>query len=111
MRFKLVFPSLGRRARAGDQPPDDDSLVPQFVDIVDNRWGPDVHSFIIISNYFEFYLYIIIISPKLIYFLMIIVPDEGILLYFMHIIGNNRVVRLYQSTCTKNIVNKVLTST
>ena len=45
VRFKLDFPSLGRRSRAGDHPPVEDSSVPQFAGIVDNHWGPDCSLF------------------------------------------------------------------
>ena len=77
--FKLDFPSLGRRSRAGDHPPVEDSSVPQFAGIVDNHWGPDCSLFHYLYV-IEFYLHIIIIIlPQPIYFLMIIVPDEGIL--------------------------------
>jgi hypothetical protein len=45
VRIKLVFPSLGRRSSAGDHPPVEDSLVPQFASILDNHWGPDCSLF------------------------------------------------------------------
>ena len=51
VRFKLDFPSLGRRSRAGDHPPVEDSSVPQFAGIVDNHWGPDCSLF--------YYLYVV----------------------------------------------------